>query len=68
MKDPVHPVIRRYAAGEISAMKAASMLGDWATVADVITMLRAAGLTPPLPSEEQQKAELAHARHVLGLD
>jgi hypothetical protein len=63
----VHPVIRRYANGEISAMQAASLLGDQASVGDVIAMLRLAGLPPPLPPPEQQKAELAHARRVLGL-
>ena len=35
MSDPAHPAIRRYAAGEISASKAADMLGERATVADV---------------------------------
>ena len=67
MNDPVHPAIRRYAAGEISAMQAASALGDWATVADVIVLLRQAGLQPPEPPTEQARAELAHARRVLGL-
>ena len=67
MNDPVHPAIRRYAAGELSAMQAASVLGDWATVADVIVLLRQAGLKPPEPPPEQARAELAHARRVLGL-
>lgn len=64
----VHPVIRRYADGEISAMQAASELGGRATVADVVVMLPQAGLKPPQPSPERQRAELAHARRVLGLD
>ena len=68
MTDPVHPVIRRYADGEISAMQAATALGTWASVADVIVMLRQAGLQPPRPPPEQEQAELAHARRVLGLD
>ena len=68
MNSAVHPVIRRYAAGEISAMEAASALGEPATVADVIVMLRQAGLKPPEPPPEQARAELAHARRVLGLD
>jgi hypothetical protein len=68
MTIPVHPVIRRYADGEISAMQAASELGGRTTVADVIVMLRQAGLKPPEPSPAQSRAELAHARHVLGLD
>lgn len=68
MKAPIHPVIRRYAEGEISATQAASLLGDRASVGDVIAMLHEAGLAPPLPSPDQQKAELARARHVLGLD
>lgn len=67
MNDPVHPAIRRYAAGEISAMRAASVLGGRATVADVIVLLRQAGLRPPEPPPEQARAELAHARRVLGL-
>jgi hypothetical protein len=58
----VHPVIQRYANGEISAMQAASLLGDGASVADAIVTLYQAGLPPP----GQQKAELAHARWVLG--
>jgi hypothetical protein len=68
MSEPVHPVILRYAAGEISAMRAASLLGGRNTVADVIMMLRQAGLTPPLPPPQQQAAELAHAKKILGLD
>ena len=67
MNDPVHPAIRRYAAGEISAMRAASVLGGRTTVADVIVLLRQAGLRPPEPPPEQARAELAHARRVLGL-
>lgn len=65
---PVHPAIRRYAAGELSAMQAADLLGPSATIADVIVMLRQAGLQPPEPPPDQARAELAHARHVLGLD
>jgi hypothetical protein len=68
MNGPIHPTIRRYAAGEISAMQAASELGGTATVADVIFMLRQAGLKPPEPPREQAQAELARARHILGLD
>ena len=68
MNDPIHPAIRRYAAGKTSAMRAADELGGTATVADVIVMTRQAGLKPPEPSPEQAMAELAHARHVLGLD
>jgi hypothetical protein len=49
-------------------MQAASALGDHATVADVIVMLRQAWLKPPHPPADQERAELAHARHVLGLD
>jgi hypothetical protein len=37
-------------------------------VADVIVMLRQGGLQPPEPPPEQARAELAHARRVLGLD
>ncbi len=59
-------IIRRYAAGEISASQAASMLGGNTSVSEVIVMLRQMGLTPPLPPEAQQKAELAHARKILG--
>jgi len=49
-------------------MQAASKLGNRATVAEMILMLRQAGLKPPEPSPERADAELAHARHVLGLD
>jgi hypothetical protein len=66
MSDPVHPVILRYASGEISAMQAAGLLGRRATVADVIVMLRQAGLKLPRPPPEQERAELEHARQVLG--
>lgn len=48
MNDPIHPAIRRYAAGEISANKAADLLGDHATVADVFVLTREAG--PPAAS------------------
>ena len=68
MTEPVHPAIRRDAAGEISAMQAATELGVWASVGDVIHMLRQAGLKPPEPPPEQMEAELAHAIRVLGLD
>ena len=67
MSPPVHPAIRRYAAGEISAMQAAGLLGDRATVADVIVMARMAGLEPPRQPLEAERAELARARAVLGL-
>jgi hypothetical protein len=68
VKQPIHPVITRYAAGEISALRAASLLGDKVTVGDVIMMLKAAGLTPPRPSADQERRELAHARRILALD
>ncbi len=67
MSDTVHPIIRQYAEGRISAMQAASMLGRDATAGDVIALLELAGLPPPLPPADQQIAELAHARRVLGL-
>ena len=61
----VHPAIRRYAAGEISAAKAADNLGDGATIADVFVMTRSAGLLLPRPPREQEQAELAHALRIL---
>lgn len=67
MTDAVHPAILRYAAGEISAMQAAGLLGVGFTVADVFVQLRRAGLALPEPPLERQRAELAHARRVLGL-
>jgi hypothetical protein len=63
----IHPAIRRYAAGEISANKAADLLGDNATVADVFVMTRDAGLPLPRPPRAQEQAELAHALKVLGI-
>jgi hypothetical protein len=72
MTQPVHhavdPAIVQYANGTISALKAASLLGNMVTVAEVILMTKAAGLSPPRQTPEQEKAELAHARHVLGMD
>ena len=68
MNRPVHPAIRRYAAGEISASKAADMLGERATVADVFVMTRQAGLPLPRQPREQEQAELRHALKVLGLE
>ena len=65
MSDTMHSAIGRYAAGEISAMQAATELGEPTNVGDVIAI---AGLRPPDPPMEQQRAELAHARRVLGLD
>ena len=67
MTDPVHPAIRRYASGEISAMQAATLLGVKANVADVIVMAARAGFAPPEPPPEQQAAELAHAKRILGI-
>ena len=67
MKDSAYPVLRRYAKGEISALKAAALLGNDVSVAEVFIMLRQAGLEPPRPSPEQERAELEHARRVLGL-
>ena len=61
-------IIRRYAAGEISAMQAASLLGGNTNVGDVVMLLLRSGLHPPEPPPEQARAELAHARAVLGLD
>jgi hypothetical protein len=68
MNGPVHPAIRHYAAGEISASKAADMLGERATVADVFVMTRQAGLPLPRQSPKQEQAELKHALKVLGLE
>jgi hypothetical protein len=68
MNHPVHPVILRYAAGELSANQAAGLLGDPATVADVLMMAREAGLQPPPQPAHLARAELARARMILGLD
>lgn len=68
MTEAVHPAIRCYAAGEISAAKAADMVSNKATVADVFVMTKQAGLPLPRPSREREQAELAHALKVLGLE
>ena len=68
MSAAIHPVILQYAEGKLSALKAASLLGDNVSVSEVILMLHDAGLPPPLPPPDQQRAELAHARRVLGYD
>lgn len=60
-------IITRYAAGEISAMQAAGLLGGDTSVADVIVMLRQAGLMPPEPPPERARAELEHARRLFGV-
>jgi hypothetical protein len=65
---PVHPAIRSYAAGKISAAKAADILGPRTTVADVFVMTREAGLPIPRQSQEGEQAELARALKVLGLE
>jgi hypothetical protein len=67
MTQTVNSVLRRYAAGKISALKAAALLGDRVTVGDVFVMLLQAGLQPSRPSQQRERAELEHARHVLGL-
>ena len=59
-------VLHRYAGGEISATEAAGLLGSTYNVADVIIMLRQAGLRPPEPSVAEQRAQLAQAWKVLG--
>jgi hypothetical protein len=67
MSQASHPAIRRYSAGEISATKAADLLGEDFTVADVFVLTRQAGLPLPRPPREREQAELAHALKVLGL-
>jgi hypothetical protein len=67
MKQNVHPALTQYANGTISALRAASLLGNMATVAEVIIWTKAAGLLPPRPSPEQEAAELARARHILAM-
>lgn len=64
----LHPAIQRYADGEISATQAAGLLGGRATVADVLMMLRDAGLEPPRQAPDLARAELARARAILGLE
>jgi hypothetical protein len=68
MSNSVHPAIRRYAAGDISASQAAGMLGERATVADVFVMTRQAGLGVPRQSREQETTEFAQVLRVLGLE
>jgi hypothetical protein len=68
LNQSAHPVIVKYANGTISALKAASLLGNMVTVAEIIMMTKAAGLSPPRQTLEQEQAELVHARHVLGMD
>jgi hypothetical protein len=63
---PVHSAIRQYSAGEISATKAADLLGRGATVADVFVLTLQAGLPLPLQPPDQEQAELLHAIKVLG--
>lgn len=67
MSDSIHPAIRRYSAGEISANRAADLLGPEATVADVYVLTRQSGLPLPRPPRAQEEAELAHALKLLGL-
>ncbi len=67
MTEPIHPVIRRYANGAISANKAADLLGGDTNVGDVIFMLKQAGLQPPQQAPEQARAELARAMAILGM-
>ena len=67
MKQPLHPALRRYLTAEISALRAAALIGDHATVADVVTMVKQAGLEPPRRPLAEEHAELRRARKVLGL-
>lgn len=67
-KPAVHPAIRRYSQGEISALRAAAIPGDSTTVGEVIFMTKQAGLASPQPPVEQELVELARARRVLGID
>lgn len=68
MTEPVHPVIRGYSAGEISAAKTADTLGGNVTVADVYVMTRQARLPLPRLPREREQVELAHALKVLELE
>ena len=62
----VHAAVLSYASGIISANDAAFLLGNGATVHDVIQQLKAAGLPPPRISREDELAEVARAQEVLG--
>ena len=62
---PVHPAVRRYSAGEISARDAAELMSGDATVHDVIYQLREAGL--PLPCHRSSAADMERARKMFGL-
>ena len=63
----VHAAILRYSQGEISASKAADLLGPDATINDVVFQLREAGLPPPREPREVELAQLAKARKLFGL-
>ena len=63
----VHPAILCYARGEVSASRAADLLGPDATIHDVIAQLRQAGLEPPRPPREVELAQLERARQLLGM-
>ena len=60
----VNPAIVSYSQGEISASKAADLLGPDATIHDVVFQLREAGLSPPREPREVEQAQLAKARRV----
>jgi hypothetical protein len=63
----IHPAVIRYAHGEISSSRAISLLGDDATMHDLVFQLRAAGLEPPRQPREVELAQLAKARKLFGM-
>ena len=62
---PVHSVLLRYSRGEISASDAVGMLGEDASVHDVIAGLQDAGLPLPRRPRDAEAIDLARARMVL---
>ncbi len=63
----IHPALLRYAKGEISAGRAASLLGPDATIHDLVYQMRELGLEPPQAPRAFEEAQLAKARRILGL-
>lgn len=58
-------ILRRYSAGDISARRAAVLLGSGATEHDVYVATQRAGLHLPLPPQQVIDAEVRRAQELL---
>ena len=64
---PVHDAVLGYSEGRYSADRALRLMGDDASIHDLIFQMREAGLEHPRLPPEEEEAQLAKARQIMGL-